>query len=785
MKPNAYNQIYHLSNEFSNPARASWLMRDYMKKAIKLSNNTMTKDTMLKFNKSKVGLKDVENIAESVMNSFKSSDKSREAKYDIVKDLMKHKLKDAIKCTKTARTELNISKDNLTKVVSRGTFVRNDFMELVDKELQNVWSEAKMKSGEKVSWNKGKHKIVQDNLKGSFKGVLVGDSELENLETNLVSTEKTELKVKAVVYAGIKIKSNEEDILSFPPDYATFPKVDIEEFDTDMEKCVIKCTWEANKEQRKSEEKKGLEERDEATAEDKEDINILDMKTLDFRNLKPTDLKNNKRIVIPDLFDDPEEIRRNNLKSELKQVVIKYKNNHCDKFGNVIDNNLTETQLRDIKKLKQRIKDEGLTCGETDKTGKLTLDTVDNLSKKMDKHVKDDKVLSDKEVKKIENKLNRHMESWVGILKPGEQNKQIRRVKSNLITKDNQIPILRGTSKDHKEAKDKTAGPDVRPIMGAIVGPNIGLSEIASIIVRKIADDADEGLVSKSTEEVINKFENFNQRRMMNKSRKRKLIIASMDIEKFYQSLLSANSSKIIRKMWETSDLSIQGIDMDKLIRYLGSHLQKEEIIEEGFEEILYTKEIKERKKKSKYTKKISRKHVKNNTKKKDNGKDTENRKLDKNETLDTLDTNGSGGADTPNAMAMKKDEVKDKKKKKTVEMIKPKRNPTKKEERTLFGKALEIMIVTCMDNHIYQFGNKTRIQSQGGPTGLKLTGEIADCIMIDWDKKLLTELKEYKLLPEVYTRFKDDIQIVIESIAKGCRLEDGKIVVEPKGNFG
>ena len=88
------------------------------------------------------------------------------------------------------------------------------------------------------------------------------------------------------------------------------------------------------------------------------------------------------------------------------------------------------------------------------------------------------------------------------------------RVKSNLKTKDNQIPILRGTSKDHKEAMDKKVGPDIRPIMGAMVGPNIGLSELGSRIVRKIADNADIGLVSKSTEEVINKFEIFNKGRL-------------------------------------------------------------------------------------------------------------------------------------------------------------------------------------------------------------------------------------------------------------------------------
>ena len=59
------------------------------------------------------------------------------------------------------------------------------------------------------------------------------------------------------------------------------------------------------------------------------------MKNLDFRNVKPTDFKNNKRVILPELDDDPEEIRRNNLKIELRQVVLKYKGENCDKFGNI------------------------------------------------------------------------------------------------------------------------------------------------------------------------------------------------------------------------------------------------------------------------------------------------------------------------------------------------------------------------------------------------------------------------------------------------------------------
>jgi hypothetical protein len=39
--------------------------------------------------------------------------------------------------------------------------------------------------------------------------------------------------------------------------------------------------------------------------------------------------------------------------------------------------------------------------------------------------------------------------------------------------KDNQIPILSGTSKDHKKGVDEKLGPDVRPIMGAMVGQSL------------------------------------------------------------------------------------------------------------------------------------------------------------------------------------------------------------------------------------------------------------------------------------------------------------------------
>ena len=99
---------------------------------------------------------------------------------------------------------------------------------------------------------------------------------------------------------------------------------------------------------------------------------------VNFQNLKATDLKNNKRIKIPEFDDDAEEIRSNTVKTELKEVFMKYMEEHCDEKGNLLDGNLTTEQVKAIKDLKMKMKNENLVCVETDKTGKFALDTKEN-----------------------------------------------------------------------------------------------------------------------------------------------------------------------------------------------------------------------------------------------------------------------------------------------------------------------------------------------------------------------------------------------------------------------
>ena len=106
----------------------------------------------------------------------------------------------------------------------------------------------------------------------------------------------------------------------------------------------------------------------------------------------------------------------------MRKVVIDYKKVNCDK--------LTKKQLKGIKNLKCRMKDENLACGETDKTGRITIDTLENMSRKMEKHINEEKIINEKEIKKVENNLNRHMEFWIPILKQVKKSIKLKELKA-------------------------------------------------------------------------------------------------------------------------------------------------------------------------------------------------------------------------------------------------------------------------------------------------------------------------------------------------------------------
>ena len=156
---------------------------------------------------------------------------------------------------------------------------------------------------------------------------------------------------------------------------------------------------------------------------------------------------------------------------------------------------------------------------------------------------------------------------------------------------------------------------------------------------------------------------------------------------------LTLESAQIIRRMYEESDMVIEGVEVDFLCRYLGKYLKPTEVIEEGFTELVYT-----RKKKKRAAKKIGKKHAKNSKVKKkvkdktnDNVNGLDNNSREGADTLeaktvedDDMDIDNLEGDDTLETVEKKKKITEEKKKKNKQEWIKPKRKPTLEEERRL-----------------------------------------------------------------------------------------------------
>ena len=203
--------------------------------------------------------------------------------------------------------------------------------------------------------------------------------------------------------------------------------------------------------------------------------------------------------------------------------------------------------------------------------------------------------------------------------------------------------------------------------------------------------------------------------------------------------------------MWERSTLDVGEVDYEELAFYVGKYSPRELIVKSHLEEYTYTKKKRIYKKK-KVARKFNRKlHIKIRKQK------------------NSVDQDATMSPSQSHIPCMQNPDTefnKKVKKNKKSDWEKPKKTMT--ERKKLFGLSLQTLILTCMKNHLYQFKGNVRLQKAGGPTGLDLTGELADLFMLWWDQEFLAILEKLSIDTDVYTRFKDDIDLVCDALPSG-----------------
>ena len=191
--------------------------------------------------------------------------------------------------------------------------------------------------------------------------------------------------------------------------------------------------------------------------------------------------------------------------------------------------------------------------------------------------------------------------------------------------------------------------------------------------------------------------------------------------------------------MWQKSPLVVDNVDYDKLNKYLGMNVSNEVLKNEKLLDLVYRKR-KENYKKKKLKKKVTLKmknKMKNTNQIKSPKMKNKNRKTEKKKKKETFDEN----------------------------WMKPKKKPNIFEKIRMFSVALERLILVSTKNHIYSFKGVNRVQKSGMPTGLSETGYLADLFMLWWDKKFIKLLESVCLSCDLFVRFKDDGNIIMDKI--------------------
>ena len=94
----------------------------------------------------------------------------------------------------------------------------------------------------------------------------------------------------------------------------------------------------------------------------------------------------------------------------------------------------------------------------------------------------------------------------------------------------------------------------------------------------------------------------------------------------------------------------------------------------------------------------------------------------------------------------------------------------TEIEKRKLIACTMEIAVRAIFSNHLYEFDNKTYLQSDGGPIGVRLAGTVARAIMANWDSTLNKIMAEHNLTVRIISRYVDDIATLLTAIKMGVR---------------
>ena len=500
---------------------------------------------------------------------------------------------------------------------------------------------------------------------------------------------------------------------------------------------AAKVSWELEQRVRRVEEREEEGEvggagewREEEEVKRQEEKDILDVTngSINYTKRYITDIPTCRRLNPPKALPTDQAVILENMKHRIEEVTKNYLKN-CDKKGLPNAKNISKEEEQGIKEMKDDGENVFLT---TDKSGKLVAQKREYYIEGMEPHLGGDQVITWEQQCTMERYLTATTLLWGRFLRLGVKwgagGRHTDRVRTALRTKFCLAPPVSGYYKDHKPLTpgSEHLGPKLRPVVGAVESANGPLSHILAEILSFLGDrmDTEVGALCLSTEEMCGALEAYNQRA----STTTNPVIISMDVVGMYPNMEQEGVARTCREEFLRSDLVVEEVDTASLGLYLAITYQdrREELVQLGLDTVV-------QKRKHPRAKKI----------------------------LITTDEATEAEAKTESKFHPQEQQ------------------PTREQTKLMMALAIEQGILAVFQQHYYSWNNSVRLQGEGAPIGLEVSGAAGKVAMLAWVRSFKARMEVATSTlpnPELYLHelYVDDNNVVLEELPPGTRLEGG-----------
>ena len=532
-----FDAMKRLSLETLQPQAASMAIHKLWKSNIKLNRRTLTVNLLRTLCNINCGTNDVMFTAKNMSQS--SHRKGSMERFR--KMLMREKLSDALSDEAHIRKQFEISKSMYFRSVKRNSIIDNIFQSIMRQKVESLWSKGRNINKKKVEHlsTKWKSPKKNDNMNENLRNVKYSDKDL--------GRNKNDKNDEAVIYGNVEVTDNMKEALKMNPKFMTYSPIDPWDMEVAVELGFTKYRYgQINKDRE---------------CDDEAEVLDLNAKTVDYGKQIATNLPTIPRQFLPKPASIKNETALSNLKEKFMSTISKYRAEHYCNDKGYPKSNLETSEKLGIKETKQKIDNKECLISKTDKSNKLSCDSLDNYKSAIEKHTENDNIIDHKTVKSIENKLNDTLKILNGIFNVGsdtDRKNNEDRVHLASISTNVPPPPLDGLRKDHKPLKpgEEASGPSVRPVCAANVAPNARMSHFLSKILNDYSDAVESHSECRSSEEMRAAFESFNEN--TDPETKKNSTLLSMDAVKLYPSMSRKNSVIAVKEMIHESRLNMK-----------------------------------------------------------------------------------------------------------------------------------------------------------------------------------------------------------------------------------